>query len=337
MKRFIKLFICAMLSIIIQCGVLLYLDKVLLKESSEFTSEKVDITVKSVDTDVSIPTNAEKIQVSFNGRYITYFIDNKLMIINTKTAEVKQILANTEILDTEWVPNNNIMLVVENLSGKLNVKTYNASNGVEQPVKEISNYQKSMQVNAFISSSTEYISVNRGKSTDIYRIDINNDMKVLDEDVSVLGSAKVFWDEDVFIYGDALNKNFYRYTNGKNTKLNLGNTSNLVLLAATNSKMYMGELSGEKIVKIIYGDDQTNISTWKTEILEKPKDIKDIYIDDKSEILVNDNLQGKVKNITTGDTITYEGKFISVNDKVVCSSDNGKIYLKSTKDVDKKQ
>jgi hypothetical protein len=320
-----------------QCAVFLYLDKVLLKESSDFTAEKVDITVKSVDTDVTIPTNAEKVQVSYNGRYITYFVDNKLMLINTKTAEVTQILANTEILDTEWVPNNNIILVVENLSNKTHVKTYNASNGVEQPVREIGTYQKSMQVNALISSSTEYICVNKGKSSKIYRVDINNDMKTLDENIPTLGSAKVFWDEDVLLYGDSLNKNFYRYTNGKSTKLNFQNANNLVILSAVNNKIYMGELSGDKIVKIIYGEDQTETSTWKTEILEKPKDIKDICINDKSEILVNDNLKGNVKNITTGDTITYEGKFISINDKVICSSDNGKIYLKSVTDVDKKQ
>jgi hypothetical protein len=98
----------------------------------------------------------------------------------------------------------------------------------------------------------------------------------------------------------------------------------------------MGELSGDKVVKIIYGEDGKRISKLETKNFDKPKDINDIYINENGEILVNDVDSRKIHNITTGNVITYEGKFISVNDKVICSSENERVFLKSITDVDKK-
>ena len=118
-----------------------------------------------------------------------------------------------------------------------------------------------------------------GNSSTIYRIDIeNDDIEQLDNKVPALGSIKAFSSKDVLIYEDSLNKSFYRYTNGSRKKLAFDNANNLVILGASSDNMiYMGELSGDKVVKIIYGADETSPSTWKTETLEKPKDIKDIY------------------------------------------------------------
>ena len=129
MKKINKIIVWAMLSIMMQCAGLLYLDKVLLKESSEFTAEKVEITTKNVEANVSIPTNAEKVEVSFDGKFITYYVDDKFMLVNTKTSEITEILTNTEILFTGWVPNNNMIMVAEKLSGKVNIKTYNVKTG----------------------------------------------------------------------------------------------------------------------------------------------------------------------------------------------------------------
>lgn len=354
MKRFNKIIIWAMLSIMMQCAGLLYLDKVLFKESSEFTAQKVEMTIKSVEANVSIPSNAERIEVSFDGKFITYYEDGKLMLVNTKTSETIQILANTEILFTGWIPTKNKIMVAEKVKNKsegtvVKIKTYDANNNTEMPIETVDSndkavpvcsYQSGMEVDNIVSSvntGTTYVSISRnGNSSTIYRININNKIQQLENKVPALGSIKAFLSEDILIYEDSLNKSFYRYTAGSRKKLSFDNANNLVVLGASSDKMiYMGELSGDKVVKIIYGADGTNTSTWKTETLEKPRDIKDIDITNKNQILVNDSLDGKVKNITTGENITYQGSFITVNDKVVCSSDNGKVYLKSVLDVDK--
>ncbi|HEY5524356.1 MAG TPA: hypothetical protein VIK26_03350, partial [Clostridium sp.] len=118
MKKINKIIVWAMLSIMMQCAGLLYLDKVIFKESSKFTAEKVEISTKSVEANVSIPTNAERVEVDFDGKFITYYVDGKFMLVNTKTSEITEILANTEILFTGWIPTKNIIMVAEKVTSK---------------------------------------------------------------------------------------------------------------------------------------------------------------------------------------------------------------------------
>ncbi|MDS0527899.1 hypothetical protein NNC19_19585 [Clostridium sp. SHJSY1] len=337
MKRYKKIIFCIILSYLIQVLVLLYFDKVLFKESTKFTISSVNDTVQNVDVNVKLPTDAEKIQLSYNGRYIIYFKDNKLMLVNTKTSETKQILNNTKILNIKWVPNNNTLFIVENLSNKVNTKTYNAINGVEQDVCDLCAYKKGMVADSFLSTSAEYISVANGDNTTIYRVDIDKEMKKLDRTVAKLGSAKVFWLNDVFFYEDAANKKFYRFTNGSSKSIPFKNPDKLTILKAAGNSIYMGECAEKndstKISKILYEEDKSNAASWKTVNLEKTTNIDDIYINENNEIFINDSSEKKVKNLTTGKSISYKGKFVSMNDRLIFSLDNDKVCLNNIKDT----
>lgn len=334
MKKLKRIVLCIILSIVVQCGVLCYADNVLLKESNEFDIKTIEAPVKSFDTDVEISSEAEDIQVSYSGKYITYYIDDKLMLINTKTSEVKEILNNTDILECKWVPNNNTIFIVENESDQVKVKTYNADSDVEQDVCELCKYEEGVDIKFVISTSAEYVSIANENETTIYRIDIDKEVKKIDQTINKLGSMAAFWSKDVFIYQDLETNKFYRYTNGKSSEISLGNFSNLVILKATDNMVFLGEYSQDKskISKIIYGDDTKDTSTWKTESLDKPKDISDIYINDENDILINDRDEKKITNITKGKDMAYKGEFILINDRVLLSLEDDKVCLKSVKD-----
>lgn len=345
MKKFRKIIIWAMLSVMMQCAGLLFLDKVLFKHSSEFTAKKVEDTSISKDINISIPSDAEKVSVSFDGRYITYYQNDKLKLINTKTSEDKEILSDTEILFSKWIPKNNMIMIAEKATGDsgkevIKLQTYNPRTDVENPMLELCNYQKGMEVQDIVTSylsGVNYACISNGKNnTSIYRIDINNDKTQIAKKISSLGTITTFIHKDVLLYEDSLNKCFYRYTNGNRTQIHFNQSNNLIILGTDNDdNIYMGELSEDKVSKVIYGKDETDTNTWKTISLEKSKNPSDIYITSDGSILVNDNLQGKVTNILKNTTVSYNGKFISVNDKVVCSSDSGSIYLKSIEETDK--
>lgn len=339
MKRYKKILFCIILSYLIQAVALFYVDKVLLKESTKFTISSVNGTVQNLDVNVKIPEGAEKVQISFNGRYIIYFKDNKLMLVNTKTSETKQILNDTKILSIKWVPNNNTLFIVENLSNKVNTKTYNAINGVEQNVTELCPYKKNMTTDCFLSTSAQYISISNGDNTTIHRVDIDKTPKKLDRTVGKLGSASVFWLNDVFFYEDSANKKFYRFTKGVSKSLPFKNPDKLTILKAAGNSLYMGECAEKndstKISKILYEEDKSSEATWKTVNLENPVDIDDIYINENNEVFTNDSSKGKIKNLTTGKSISYKGKFVSMNDRIIFSLDNGKVYLSNVKDASK--
>ena len=84
-----------------------------------------------------------------------------------------------------------------------------------------------------------------------------------------------------------------------------------------------------------YGEVESDSNAWKTIELKEPKEVKDIYVSDNNEVFINYSSAGKIDNITKGETLTYQGEFLTINNRVICSLDNRKVCLKSVKDVSK--
>jgi hypothetical protein len=351
MKGFKRIIVWAMLSIMMQVAGLLYLDKIYLKHSSNFDLKEVKEDVVTDKDNLSIPSEAKKIESSFDGKYVSYFVDNKFYLLDTKTGSSEEIITNDgkrKVLKSEWLPDRNRITIAEkviNSSSKktvINAINYDAKNKTEFKIiesKQIANekvcdYKSGMQVDSIETttlSGVTFVAVsNGGNNASIYRINIEKEVENIGSKISTMGEMKVSPSSDSIIYEDAKNKKFYNYKNAKVSKINFTNSGNLTLLSTDkNDIVYMGELSGEKVTKIIYGTLGEKFGAWKTIKLDKPKNPNEIYINDKGEILVNESLEGKVKNMTTSESVKYEGTFISVNNKVILSSDNGKLYIKS--------
>lgn len=323
-----KVIVCIVISIVIQSSVLFYLDKILFKESTQFVIETVDTPIETKVSNIYIPSDSENIKASFNGNFITYFQNGKLKIVNTTTGETKEILNGTNILSVEWVPKNNTLFLVENKHGEINTKTYNATNEVEQDICKLANYNENDNIQSFISLSTEYVSITNRNNTTIYRVDIEKERKKISDFKFMLGTASVSPNKDLFYFEDFYNKEFYQYSNGSSKKINLQNTNQLTILKAIGNTLYIGEYSDDnKISKIIYGESISDMNNWKTQVLNEKVDKKDIYISSDNQIYINNNLQGMVTNITTGENIQYDDKFLFINDKVLCTIKNNYVYF----------
>lgn len=67
--------------------------------------------------------------------------------------------------------------------------------------------------------------------------------------------------------------------------------------------------------------------------LDSVVNVNDLYFSNKSEILVNDNLKGSVKNLSTGKEVEYEGKLVQIKEDFIATEDNsGKLVYKSLND-----
>ncbi len=345
MKNFKRIIIWIMLSIMMQCAGLLFIDKVFFKHSSDFEITEHEAGTSVKDSSMTIPSNAEDIQVSYDGKYVTYSVNNKFYLGDTNAGTINEIITDEsdEVLYAEWLPDRNRITIAEkivNERGKevINIINYDAKSNTKYQLKEVCRYESGMEVDGIVTttlSGVSYVSVSRnGNNSNIYRIDINENMKNLGVKIGSLGAFKIFPHKDVVLYEDQLNKQFHYYKNEKTYSIKTGTYSNLELLAVDNNDIvYMGEVTNKKIGKVIYGNLDTDISSWETINLDKPKDSKDIYVNDKGELLVNDNLEGVITNMKTGEKVSYDGKFISVNNKVICSSDNEEIYIKSLKET----
>ena len=98
---------------------------------------------------------------------------------------------------------------------------------------------------------------------------------------------------------------------------------NLTLLGIDREDViYVGELNGDKISSIIYGKVDTDTANWTTVNLESVVNRKDIYFSNKSQILINDNLVGIVKNLTTNEEWPYDGKLLAIKEDFIATTDN---------------
>lgn len=347
MKKINRIIIWALLSIMMQCAGLLFLDKIFFKHSSNFEISEVKADTAVTDTCIEVPSEATDLQSSYDGKYISYFLNDKFYLGDTKAGTIKEIItdkSDSDVMYAEWLPDRNRITIAKkakNDSGQLaiNIISYDAKSNTEYQLKELCKYQDGMKIDGMATttlSGVSYVGVSKkGNNSNIYRIDINENMKNLGVKIGGLGALKIFPHKDVVLYEDASNKKFYYYKNEKIYPINTGTYTNLKLLAVDNNDVvYMGEQNNKKISKIIYGNLEGDVASWNTLNLDKPKDIKDIFVNDKGEILINDNLEGSVTNTVTGKKVTYEGKFVSVNNKVICSSDNEKVYIKSLSETE---
>lgn len=284
MKRYQKIILCMIFSLAIQGGALCYADKILLKESDDFRIKTVEVPIKTFDINIEIPSEACNIKVSYGGKYIIYSVDGKIMLIDTKDSQVKEIISDSEVLDCKWVPKNNTLYIVEKKENKVHVKTFNADSNVEQDLNYICDYKEGMNIQSYIAHSAQYISVNNENTTDIYRIDIEKEVSKLDTLISKIYSGDVFWDEDIFVYQELESKKLYKYTCGKISEIQVEGNQNLVILRSADKSIFLGELSYDnKISKIVYSEDVQGMSSWNTQELEEAKEIRDIYITEEND------------------------------------------------------
>lgn len=349
-----RIIVWALLSIMVQAGVLLYLDKVYFKESSEFEIKEVTKQISTFNNDISIPEEATKIESSFSGKYVSYYLGSKLYLLDTKTGTSEEIVTNDgkrEILYSKWYSETSDSLLiaekkVSSFSKKnvINIVRFDAKNKTERElIKPDSKkpteilYSNGVEVNAIendVSRGITYMPVSKsGGNVKINRLDMNSDIQFISTQVTNIGTFKQSYGDDLIVYEDKKNKKFYSYTNGKTSKITMPGTNEYELLSIDNKNVaYFGEVTANKVTKIVYGT--VDGKSWKTIQLAKGVSSKEIYINHKNEILVNDNLDGKVKNLSTNVEVGYEGKFISVNDKVVISGKGGKLYVKSLAEGD---
>lgn len=341
MKRFKKIILWSLFAIILQSSVLLYLDQVMFKNSSNFSIKEDEGNAEITDYEAEIPENAENIQSSYNGQYISYLVDDKFYLLDSKSKKAAEIITDSEdrtILNVKWLPDRNRIVIVEKIKNSknkdvVNLINYDAKTGTEKQIKEICNYQNGMKVDDIATTTlagVSYVGIsnNNGNAT-IYRIDINEDMKKVSTNVTSVGGMEICPLKDNLIYEDNSKKKFYSYSNSKIKKLNVDATKKYEILALdSNDKVYMGDITDDKVTKIIYGTLDTSISKWEVKKLDNPVEYTGIHVNGKNEVMVNNSEKKQVTNLTTGNSVSYTGTLVGITDGVICSKNGKKVYIK---------
>lgn len=337
MKIFKRIIVWGLLSVIIQLSGLLYVNNYLLSTNTdEITSKKVDITTKQEEKniDVVIPATAKHVSVSYDGGYTAYYEGEILHIINNKTGQNKEVnfKDGNKISFYKWLPDRNRMLITEKsqtkITDNLKLSYYDVDKGEKVEVKDLATVDNKSEVEDIkLSTLTNVIYVkvaHIGNRSSIYRINIMNEMKKIETKGYLIGSIYVIPHEDKMVYEDLTYNKIY--ATNTTEPLNFKNVTKPVLLGIDDDdRIYVGQMEGNKVIKIYYGLVKDATSNWKTVELKEAVDKEDIYISSEGKVYINDDLKGVITDITSSNTLTYQGRFLQMYEGGVATISQGKL------------
>ncbi|MDD7795869.1 hypothetical protein [Clostridium sp. 'White wine YQ'] len=339
MKRNIKaLLACAVLSLILQFIVLIWLDKFYLKENANVNVKEVSVNKpqEQPEKNVDLPNDMSTLQVSYNGKFLAYIKDSELKIINSSTGEEKSFTNENqdEISYFTWLPDRNIMLVSKkertNKGKMFTLYNYDAEKNDAQKISDIAAAQTGSKINSIKASTitgVTYIEIKSSSNkASVYRMDINQtSSKKIDLQSSSLTGIFVVPREERLIYQD-LNGKIYLTQPKASLTISHG-IKTKVLGIDNDSTVYLGEVNNGKIVKVLYGSlNSKNTSQWESKELTTAADEKDIYITSSGKILINYSSSNTLLDLKENKKMNYEGTFISVYNKGITTSIDDKYH-----------
>ncbi|MBU3142715.1 hypothetical protein [Clostridium sp. CF012] len=331
-----RISIWIVVSLSLQCLGLFYIDHYFLATDSKTVSKRVvkEVITKAEDVDITIPTNAENILVSYDAKYISYYDDEKLVIVNCLTGETKNIKSEDgcNISFALWVPGRNRIILVEKESDdeSSNLTLYSYDAVKDEKVKNIKFEGDGTNLNVEDVQTAPltgliYVKVsNNENKSSIYRIDRNPDMSKIDTIPNLVGNIVLTRHEDELVYeGSVYNK---IYVTGKSNAINVGDVDKLTLIGAdADDNIYLAQLKDNLIGKVYYGKTSQDTSTWKAIELQTPCAKENLFVSGNGKIYQNDLLKGVIKDINSGTQTSYKGKFVQLYNKGVVSIVNNKI------------
>ncbi|MBU3098067.1 MULTISPECIES: hypothetical protein [Clostridium] len=337
MKIFKRIVGWSILALVLQSCIFFISDKYYQKTLlNTKVNEEIVKNHKEVDLHLSIkiPTTASKIQSSFDGKYISYYDNSKLIVINSYTGKSNIVgdIDNSQIIYSKWHPDTDSMSILEkksNMKITINTFNYNAdTNKVQAPgdtnnkdVKftvankndTISDIQMSPIIGVF------YIKVARNSLTsDVFYNDVNgNIIRIFNS--KHIGRIRTFNHKPNLIYEDT-STNLIKVSN---MDWSLDNIQACLLNTANNDNIYIGALKNGKVYKIMYGSTDKSVKKWTSIVLNSPVDKKHISVTKSGAIFIDNNLEGYVTNQVSKKKTSYAGTIIEITDNKIISIDNG--------------
>ena len=329
MKKFKMILSWVILSLILQCGVLFFLDKFYFKDNTDVNMEQVKIDESHVNTNihVHIPDNAKDIKVSYDGKYVAYYEDHSLKVCNTNTGDV-DVLKNSEgrvILRSIWLEDRNKLLTLEVEDGEIVLYNYDAQKQPDQKIVDICSYRqnfKNFDILASTITGVTYIQINNA----IYRIDINQNFATnVPLSVQSLGSVSLMPTKDRLVY--VAKKGTVLHMTQPVSRIPIDSNEQIEILGIDeDGYAYIGQIKDNLIDGIIKKNlENTNSKSEKIN-LDKPVEKSNIFINGKGQIYVNNPSKKVVKEIKSSTEIKYKGNFVAYYSNGIASILDGKFY-----------
>lgn len=347
MKVFKKLLCWSVIGIVIESLLLFSLNTIYAQHLNSYKEEKREPQKnKKAYNPIKISTDAKNIKVSWNGKYISYYENEVVKIVNTENETSHEVSSsrNSSICYSKWLPDSNLLLLCEKDKG--NIISFYSYDADKDSRKELTDYDiKPLKIKLSTKSDTidnitlstanhvMYIKVlhNNSKS-DIYKTNIMNQIeKVKNLNNMTIGNFSMLHYETNLIYediehGEIRNIEITSIKDKKSEEKQLIKVSSIdtneneekfLLGTDDEDKIYIGIKNSSKVSKILFGDLKTIPDQWKSIGLLELTDKKDIIITKKGSIYIKDDTKGCIRNVVSNSETKYEGAFIQIEDNYI--------------------
>lgn len=340
-----RISIWILISLSLQCLVLFYIDHYFLATNSKVVTKKVieDESKKVKNIDITIPEGAEKILVSYDAKYLSYYENEEFKVVDCKDGSIEnvEVEEGSKISFYKWLPDRNRMFLTEKSnddeSSKLVLYSYDLSKGEKVKVKDLDWTDAKSEVEDIqLSTLTGLIYVkvsSKSQGSNIYRMT----RMVNEEDITKVNTIPNFVSnislarhEDNLVYEGSVYNTIY--VTGKDKPISIKGVEKLTLIGTDdNDNVYLGELNDKRISKIYYGKVAQETQEWKEIKLQVPSVRRELFVSTAGKVYQNDALRGVIKEINSGIETSYEGKLLQLYTKGIVSLVNNKVSFVSFK------
>jgi len=291
---------------------------------------------------INIPSDAEKIEASFDGKYISYYENDKLIAINTYDGTKHTINAEKDfqIAYSKWLPDINSMILCEqDLNSKRDITlfSYDAENTNKVTPTDTNNHNLKLTLNSSkdkitniaLSSTMGLMYIKALKTdgkNDIFYNNVNGATSTLFK-MKDVGNVSAFEHKPNLIYEDIAN-NTVRITN---SDWRINNKKTCLFDTDDADNFYIGVLENGRVKQILYGSSDNSIDKLTSLTFEQTENKKNILITRNGKVLVNNGIEGYILNKATDKKINYKGTLLKVTDTIILSVFNGKLIETSLK------
>lgn len=322
------------ISLVCQGSILYYIDRFYLKTETSFKIVKVETkAVKKSDVSIKIPSDAENVNSSFDGKFISYCENGVLKTVDTSSGQVKLVEPDkgNKISFYNWVSDRQRLIMAEiptSGNGNIQLKAYDVTKGIKNNLQDLTWSDVSTSVSDIqISPTTNliYVKVNRGGGiTQIYEADVMQDVKKINVRSSSIGNIEIVRNLDELIYEDTASHKILSTNTDHILEFN-GVSNPIILGSDADNNVYIGNCVNGLITNVYYGSPEQATSQWKTINVSSPFDPKDCYISEEGSIYVNDSLKGNVVSLKNNQSTSYKGVLIKMCDQCILSDDENKL------------
>lgn len=348
MGRF-KIFIVGFLAfVIIQFGILVYLETEYFAVDASYSSTKVENATTQetpAKPKLILEEASTNITASHDGKYISYIKDSNIYILNTEETDKIQVPANSGMTISyyKWIYDRNRLIVAErpissdngayfklyyyDVESKQKVEIFNEVNNKSIRIPLYSSNEKISSIEVSTLTNVIYVKLESSlNSSRIYSINIMSQEKNVNTVTHYIGKIISTKKDDILLYEDLINKKVYRSDN--NSVVTIDGKSNLSLLGIDNKDNVYLALTDNNKTKAIYCGNIIG-GSWKKTDLKEEEIVADIYVNLKGQIFVKDIAKSIINELGTGKGTYSNGSIVDLYENGIISEKNGEIIKAS--------